>query len=366
MLSKWMVLFLLLILTGCASIGPRQIGLDRNRYNDMIQETDDQQLLTDIVRLRYLQPLSFLKVGGVTASYTMTPFNTQANNGLLGYTRSTVAGVATTTRELNFTPSFGYSDSPTISYTPVQGTDFASSIMTPIQLQALQLFAYGGPNDPTFLLRLVFQSIDSVDNASAASTAKAYAIPKYERYYHFMFLMKNFFQRENCILMPAQIKGNYALAIHCFDRRADRVVKDIFHAPQGDEDILVTQTYVPHAPKNVFFIQTRSVNGILAYLSHAVEVPDSDVVAGYVPVLRYPDGTPFDWTPLTQGLFKVYWSNSEPMDAFVKVIVHNHWFYIKDSDVDSKATFGFVNRLITLTAAQQVSTTGPLLTIPAR
>ena len=62
----------LVLTTGCASIGPKQIDIDREAYNDIVRETDYEQILKNIVRLRYAEPTSYLKVTSVTASYQFT------------------------------------------------------------------------------------------------------------------------------------------------------------------------------------------------------------------------------------------------------------------------------------------------------
>lgn len=367
MLLRWIGLGLVLLLAGCASMGPRQVGIDRNRYNNAIQKTDNQELLANIVRLRYLEPLSFLKLANVTAAYTLTPFNTQTNNGLLGLSTVATGGLSTITRTLNFTPSVGYSDSPTITYAPLVGKDFVSDIMTPVELETLHLFAYGGPNDPAIVFRLAVQALNNLDNASSASNPKPYAIPKFEKYFAVMHVLVDFIRQGQCVPEPTEINKSFALSIHCFDPSADAELKSLFHIPQRYPNIILADEADPKAPKNVIFLQMRSVHGILSFLSHGVQVPEADVISGVAPALQYSDGTPFDWTPLMQDLWTVYTSKTEPYkNVFVKAYVHKHWFYIKDSDSCSKETFDFIFRLITLTTTQQVQTTGPLLTIPAR
>lgn len=306
-------------------------------------------------------------VSAVTASYTLTPFNTQTNNGLLGWTRVTAEiGPGPVTRTLNFMPSFGYSDSPTISYVPVQGTEFANNIMTPIELETLHLFAYGGPNDPNMIFRLAIQSINNLDNASAAANPKPYAVPEFEKYYHFIDVLVPQMREGHCEFRPTEINQNFALSLHCKDPGISQTLKSMLGIPLHTDDMIFVEQAVPHAPSNVVYVQMRSVHGILSYLSHGVQVPYADAYHGLVGDIGYPDGHPFDWGPLMDNLWTVYWSNRKPFDAFVKVYVHHHWFYIKDSDNVSKLTFIFISRLITLTAGQQIPPQGPVVTIPAR
>ena len=54
------------------------------------------------------------------------------------------------------------------------------------------------------------------------------------------------------------------------------------------------------------------------------------------------------------------------MTIHVKTFYRGHWFYIKSADIDSKITFTFLQRLMTLIAGSQGITpqSAPVLTIP--
>ena len=56
-----------LLLTGCVSIGPRGLELSRTEFNAAIQRTDGEQLLLNIVRQRYNDPVMFLEVASVSS-----------------------------------------------------------------------------------------------------------------------------------------------------------------------------------------------------------------------------------------------------------------------------------------------------------
>ena len=49
-----------LALSGCTSIGARGLELSRTSFNTAIQQTDAEQLLLNIVRQRYSDPVMFL------------------------------------------------------------------------------------------------------------------------------------------------------------------------------------------------------------------------------------------------------------------------------------------------------------------
>ncbi len=60
------------ILAGCTSIGPRRVHMDRGVYNNVVRQTDQEQLLTNIVRQRYLEITEYIQVGSLTASYSLS------------------------------------------------------------------------------------------------------------------------------------------------------------------------------------------------------------------------------------------------------------------------------------------------------
>ena len=71
----------------------------------------------------------------------------------------------------------------------------------------------------------------------------------------------------------------------------------------------------------------------------------------------------FDWADVTRGLFHVSTATSRPDAAAVAVRYRGHWFYIDDTDLDSKSTFAFLSQLFALQAGSAESVS-PVLTLP--
>lgn len=113
-------------------------------------------------------------------------------------------------------------------------------------------------------------------------------------------------------------------------------------------------------------IKTRSLLGILFYLSHAVEVPEIDIENGVVQTTTYSDSAIFDWSKyVSRTLLNVHCTKSRPNDAFVSTYYRDHWFFIKNNDINSKSTFLFLSLLFQLQAGEASSyDVAPLLTIP--
>ena len=64
-LSRGVVLSLVLALAGCANIGPSVVATERYQYNLAMQRAEDQQLLSNLVRLRYRDRPYFLETSSL-------------------------------------------------------------------------------------------------------------------------------------------------------------------------------------------------------------------------------------------------------------------------------------------------------------
>lgn len=371
--TKWIIQFLLIamvFLSSCASIGPKEIRTNRNRYNDVIQDTNNEQLLKNIVRIRYIEPTSFLKLSNVTASYTLNPSISTIGSGVTYATTSATPALSSSviTRVLDVNAGISYSDTPTITYLPVEDAEFVSELMTPVTLENIHMLSYGGIYDYKLLNRLTIQQLGYIDNASAASSAKILSLPRYKEFYHFLDLLVS--MRDQFEYVPTKVNGKFAVTIHFLPHyaksRTANAIRDMFHMPHKGQDILIGEYNLINTPVNFIPVKTRSIYGIMTYLSYGIDIPSSDATDVYH--YYQDDGRPFDWTPLMRGIISIHSSNAEPSNVFAKTMTHGHWFYILNSDVDSKATFVLLTRLITLTAGKQLggNSQGPILTLPAR
>ena len=55
---------------GCSTLGPRTIRGDRFNYNQAAAESSNEQLLLNLVRLRYGEPIHWLEIGSMLSQYT--------------------------------------------------------------------------------------------------------------------------------------------------------------------------------------------------------------------------------------------------------------------------------------------------------
>ena len=138
-------IFIFGILAGC--ISPMALNRAVIAYDDAITDAVSQQLLINIVRAHYRQPVHFTAVSNIAAT-----FNFQANAGAMPAT----GGLAGT----SILPIFGGSiaENPTISIVPIEGEDFTKRLLTPFSQNKLILLLRQN-FDVDMLLRMVAQEV---------------------------------------------------------------------------------------------------------------------------------------------------------------------------------------------------------------
>ena len=153
------VLSLVLTDIGCQHIGPRTIAEDRIAYNEAIASSWKEQILLNIVRLRYSDMADFVDVATASQNYTLTG-TTQASVGasILPWDKvmNTLAPSLMGTRTK--------SDNPTVTYTPQSGSDFTKNLIAPIKPTELFNLFEEGYHD---VMRLAVISINGVRNEPA-------------------------------------------------------------------------------------------------------------------------------------------------------------------------------------------------------
>jgi len=155
--------FMCAAIAGCASLGPQALQQSRLQYNEAVKATTEEQLLLNIVRLRYTDTPSSLSVSSITAQFErsqnlqITPFFTSAG---ADQNRSFTAilpqaGVAT-------------ADRPTVSLTPLDDQEFTRKLFTPMTLDGIVYLAKTTwPISTVF--RLYLENLNWVSNAQTAS-----------------------------------------------------------------------------------------------------------------------------------------------------------------------------------------------------
>jgi hypothetical protein len=163
---------LTLALAACASIGPRNVAVDRFDYSTAIADSWKEQTLLNIVKIRYNDLPVFVDVTSIVAGYSLQ-------------TGVTVNGVFSSERVVqgNYGSVGGqaiYTDRPTITYVPMTGDKFLHGLITPIDPRRIFFMLQAGyPAD--FILGLSVESLNGVRNRWAAGGVVRQADPDFVR-----------------------------------------------------------------------------------------------------------------------------------------------------------------------------------------
>ena len=112
-------------------------------------------------------------------------------------------------------------------------------------------------------------------------------------------------------------------------------------------------------------VETRSLLQALYYVSHGIDIPPEHAAGGLVTVTLDAAGQAFDWGQVMGGFFRVRWAtgHKRPPGAHVAVKYKDYWFYIEDTDQETKSTFSLLMELARLELTGKAGP-GPQLTLP--
>ena len=362
-MTKKLVTFLITLplLTGCQSyFGPSALQNTHPAYNQAIVQTLKEQMLLNLVRLKYRDEPYFLKVSNVTASLTF----------------SSSVGVGTSQMDLAsggniIQPTLGttYTDAPTISFQPLYGEDFLKSVLSSISFDALLVMAESGWNiDRVF--GLCVERINNVHNSPSASGPTPNQPPEFSRFKRAMVLI---LALQKAHQMEIGLNKNQQPTIKFKITAKNQVMMNELAQllsfkiqPNQQSVTLKLDSNFLDIQSDELNIRPRSIANILFYLSQNVESPTEHIQQGLVTVTQNSQNTPFNWSETPAGsFFRIQSSEDYPDQAFLAVPYRGYWFYIADNDLESKSTFMLLNHLFDLQAGQ-TKYTGPTLTIPVR
>ncbi|MDB5806912.1 MAG: hypothetical protein JWN73_4234 [Betaproteobacteria bacterium] len=115
----------------------------------------------------------------------------------------------------------------------------------------------------------------------------------------------------------------------------------------------------------VMDLEPRSLLQAMYFASHGVDIPPEHSAANLARTTLTDDGSVFNWKDVTFNLFHVKWAagDAPPRNAHVSVRYQNRWFYIDQTDHDTKATFSLLLEMTRLDL-QGKQGDQPLLTLP--
>jgi hypothetical protein len=365
------LLLLCLLPVGC-SIGPRQLKGNRLGYNTSIQKSDNEELLLNLVRLRYMEVPCFMQVSSVTASF-------EYSLGLEAQAQWARGDLYTQfpRRFLNPLARGSYTESPTISYSPLAGEKFVASLLTDVTPQRFW-FLHRSGWEIDLLLDLLVTRLGPLHNPNPFESGKPEYLKEERKFQEFAQLLREYLRRDDFSLVypDPEEKLPYELAMELRFRNPSEA--------RSFESLLGTKLKLSNLPDGrllgqIFLstkagfrkqqesnlegpllrIRLRNLVGVLADLINGVEVPPGEAERGIVRRAAVPADEP----STGDAHIIVHCVGAFPEKSLVAIRYRGHCFYIADTDFVSKRTFAFVSTLLALQSGE-AKPTAPVLTLP--
>jgi hypothetical protein len=337
------------MLCGCASIGPERMGVDRSDYATHLRETNKDQMLLNIVAMRYGDAPLFLEVSSVISQYT--------REGSV-HASVPVAPPLGNSDAANVGGSVLLRETPTITYTPLTGDRFARSLLSPIPPAALLgLVESGWSIDQVF--PIVVRSINGVSNGSRNPLFAHSADPEFERVVAAMARV----QRSRALVMHVERGPEAQFSAHASlspeptaqDREDLAYLVRTLHLPgdgRGEFKLAFGDGQI--AP-DVLTLGTRSMFEIFSEMAQGVEVPPHDADGRTIQTA--------EWARDANPLIRIRSGTERPADAHAAIRYRGSWFWIDGTDEQSKRMFLIAQIILSLNDTSG-GTNAPLVTIP--
>jgi hypothetical protein len=324
-------LLLLALLAGCAAIGTTALSNGRPAYNAVINETEDQQILSMIVRRRYGETFGMLAGSSVTASLRVGA-SVGANAGI-GPSENYAGNL------VPLSAGVTYEENPTISYIPLRGEQFIERMLTPVSAEQVVLLSRMSKAEVEVLRLLVRRANGIVNPLYASRPTDARAFDRFVELYVRL--------RETGSLDIVRSKDNhFDLLLHDYagDAGGDaaeflRLLRLQPPGPDGSSITVPLRFFVGAPRPDALDLETPSALEIIEAAASGVDVPDEHVAQG---LSSPPDAI------ARNELISIHSSPNRPGGASIAVMHRGWWYFVDERDSRSKQAFMILRTLIGL------------------
>jgi len=403
------------MLSGCM-VGPALYETSFTQYNDAVRKTLDEQMLANLVRIRYFQSPIFLQVSSLNTSFAVG-----GNASLSG------TAVSGDSDSVGATVGGSYEERPTISFSMVESREYYGRLLAPLSADQVTSLVLGG-FDSELVFRTSVRGINGLQNLNADFDGSSEEPLAHARFEEVLELIKKLRSKgivdlelggkqtswsspitvdatgdiSQVLLLGA---ASYAMSndaeivsdpngkwqTHRFEKHmalrfspvaddspdAQRLKKllsleaDRYNFPIVEAELvnaekgrgILGQSPGALDPSVVWAeigLRGRSMLEIMQVASKEVRVPEEDVERGTAPANRSQDlqsaTDAADWLVIKS-------SESAPGDNSLSIEYRGHWFYIDDTDLQSRETFAMLTALFAVVGGT-VPGAHPVLTLP--
>ena len=336
---------------GCTSIGPTRLDRDQLDYARVIANSGKRQTLFNLVRLRFGEPPSFVAISQVVSGYTVQ--NTAQSN----FQVNPSAAISSFWALLGSTQ---YTDRPTFTLDPITGDRFVEAYMRPFApASVLPLLDGGVPVD--MLFRLVAQSIGTLQNTHPLGGPSRSGSPEF---LHLLDGLRQL-QEGGALRVRVRRERDHTRVFLSLDTRlaprlrtlADRIYRMLSVDPAAPEVEVVYGTLPSAVRPREIPVLTRSLLNVLYAVAAEIEIAPEDVAAQRAPpTLREPGSA--------RPVIVIRSGPRAPSVTYADVQVADRWYWIDDTDYQSKLTFTILELLKRIAEGGR-GAAPPVLTIPA-
>jgi hypothetical protein len=338
-----------LVCVGCSTIGAEGIRNSRRDFDAALSDAEAQQQLEHIVRVRFGETVSLLRISAITASWKvgMTP-EMQFGFGPIDNYAGNITPLTVTGE---------YSENPTVSYVPIEGDAYARYLIRPIETGTL-LGLLQSSAMPGSLMRIFVASFNDDTLGLIETDASKPAAERFNRVCELFDLL----------IPEGTVSIDGAGTDHPFLRfrrvplrtvAVDELLGLLGQPPLTDEERARSVRVVgsrSSATSDEIAICARTYVAILRFLAATIDVP-SELArsAGAIQIAT-----------ARQGIVHIHCTKDRPDHASVAVAYRGHWFWIDDHDTASKHLFMLTDVIarVQRTNLGAAAPTTPVLTLP--
>jgi hypothetical protein len=336
---------------GCAVIGPQSITAGRGVYAEVINRTEDEQIMNVIVRLRYDETFGMITVASVTANLR---FSAQAGANIGIGDSDNYAG--------NLVPLSGgvaFEENPTISYVPLKGEDFMRRMLSPVATSEWLLLA-GTTKHPGHIFDMAVRRANGLRNPHLGRNPPSRDFARFVALYD---RLRRAGVLDIVVRPETKTENNYFWDIHDYEDAHGDSLREFLDLlgievkPDGSEILLPVRQAVGSSTSAIH-VQMRSAFEVLQVFKAGIEIPSPHLQAGLV--------EPVIWAvPEERRFITIRSSEKRPDKATVRIRFRDRWFYIDATDTKSKRAFVLLQTLIGMRLADPgTAQQAPVLTVP--
>ena len=256
-----------------------------------------------------------------------------------------------------------YTDRPTITYVPLTGEKFLRGLLTPIEPKNIFFMIQSG-YAADFILGLTVESLNGVRNRSTVAGSTFDAEPDFIRV---LELLREVQAAGAVGTRVEEDKGKKSTAVLFFrgdDETPDILAKEaeirrLLKLPEGQQKYILSYSPMRGAD-NELAVTSRSMLQIIAAFASYMDVPEAHLKDhSAIPMASATQPT------TRRDPVRIHSGDKKPAHAFAAVYYREHWYWVEDSDWQTKRALTAVMFFFTLTESSGEEKL-PLITIPAQ